>query len=144
MLSVPQGMEALKPPGMNIENLQSGHEMRNVEFNLAKHVKDKKKGFFKHINKWKTKDDVGRLLKGGGTLITEDTEKAELLNAFFSSDFTDKTRHQESLIGETLGKEGREGRREGEGKEGNCGKRGRAGGRKELTFQLSLGQGELG
>lgn len=54
------GMEASRLLRMKIENSQSGNEMSNVEFNLANHVKDNTKGFFKHSNnKRRTKDYVG-------------------------------------------------------------------------------------
>ena len=46
--------------------------------------KDNKKCFFKYGNsKRKTRENVGLLLNEVGTLVTEDTEKAGLLNAFF-------------------------------------------------------------
>lgn len=44
---------------------------------------------------------MGLLLNGAGTLVTEDTEKANVLNAFFVSVFTYKTSPQESLTQET-------------------------------------------
>lgn len=59
-----------------------------TELNLSKDVKSNKKSFRNISNKRKTKNIVGSLLSGGGILITEDTEKAELLNAFFASVFT--------------------------------------------------------
>ena len=69
----------------------------HLELNLARDVKDNKKGFFKHISsKRKTRDNVGPLLNEVGVLVTEDTEKAELLNAFFASVFTTKADPQES------------------------------------------------
>lgn len=102
-------MEALRPLGMNIENLQSGKQMRKEEFNVAKDVKDNKKSFFKHIsNKRKTKDNAGSVLNGGATLVTEDTGNAKILNAFFASVFTDTTRDQESLTGKMARQGGRE------------------------------------
>lgn len=72
-----------------------------TELNLPQDVKSNKKSF-RHIrNKSKTKNIVGSLLSGGETLITEDSQKSVSLKAFFASVFTDKTRHQESLIRET-------------------------------------------
>lgn len=43
------------------------------------------------IKKRKPKDNVGSLLNGGRTMITEDEEKTELLNTFFALVTTDKT-----------------------------------------------------
>jgi len=60
----------------------------HLELNLARDVKDSKKGCFKYISsKRKTRDNVGRLLNEVGALVTEDMEKAELLNALFASVF---------------------------------------------------------
>ncbi|GAB0203352.1 hypothetical protein GRJ2_002800800 [Grus japonensis] len=68
-----------------------------LELKLARDVKDKKKGFFKYMNsKRKTRENVGPLLNEVGALVTEDTEKAELLNAAFASVFAAKASPQES------------------------------------------------
>ncbi|GAB0206587.1 hypothetical protein GRJ2_003124300 [Grus japonensis] len=68
-----------------------------LELNLARDVKDKKKGFFKYISsKRKTKENVGTLLNEVGALVTEEIEKAELVNAAFASVFTAKVDPQES------------------------------------------------
>jgi len=57
----------------------------HLELNLARDVKDNKKGFSKYISsKRKSRDNVEPLLNEVGVLVTEDTEKAELLNAFFA------------------------------------------------------------
>jgi len=72
----------------------------HLELNLARDVKDNKKGFFKYVSsKWKTKEDVGLLLNEVGALVMEDTEKAELLNAYFASVFTAKAGPQDSVLG---------------------------------------------
>jgi len=69
----------------------------HLELNLARDVKDNKKGSFNYISsKWKTRDDVGLLLNEVGALVMEDAEKAELLNAFFASVFSAKASPQES------------------------------------------------
>ncbi|GAB0209948.1 mitochondrial enolase superfamily member 1 [Grus japonensis] len=69
----------------------------HLELNLAGEVKDSKKGFFKYIgSKRKTRENVGPLLNEVGALVEEDTEKAELLNAFFASVFTAKASPQET------------------------------------------------
>ncbi|NXT06727.1 RTJK polymerase, partial [Prunella fulvescens] len=57
----------------------------SLELNLARGVKDNRKGFFKYIaDKTNTRGNVGPLINGEGALVTEDTEKAELLNTFVS------------------------------------------------------------
>jgi len=69
----------------------------HLELKLARDVKDNKKSFFKYISsKRKTRDNVGLLLNEAGALVTEDAEKAELLNAFFASVFTVKAGPQQS------------------------------------------------
>jgi len=69
----------------------------HLELNMVRDVKDNKKGFFNYISsKRKTRGKVGPLLNEVGALVTQDTEKAELLNAFFASVFTAKTGPQAS------------------------------------------------
>lgn len=58
----------------------------HLELNLARDVKDNRKVFFKDISsKRKIGENVAPLLNEVGALVTEDTEKAELQNAFFTS-----------------------------------------------------------
>uniref|UniRef100_K7EZY7 Reverse transcriptase domain-containing protein n=1 Tax=Pelodiscus sinensis TaxID=13735 RepID=K7EZY7_PELSI len=62
-----------------------------MELRLAKDVKDNKKGFYRHVNKKKViREGVRPLMDEGGNLVTDDVGKAEVLNAFFASVFTDK------------------------------------------------------
>ncbi|CAM4566327.1 unnamed protein product [Lepidochelys kempii] len=58
-------------------------------------------------NKKKAKEFVGPLLNEGGNLVTEDVEKANVLNAFFASVFTNKVSSQTAALGIT--KWGRDG-----------------------------------
>jgi len=69
----------------------------HLELKLAKYVKNNKKGFFNYISsKRKAMDNVGPLLNEAGVLVMEDAEMAELLNAFFASEFSAKAGPQES------------------------------------------------
>lgn len=55
----------------------------SLEFNLARAGKDNRKGFFEYTaDKTNSRGRVGPLMNEVGALVTEDTEKAELLNAF--------------------------------------------------------------
>ncbi|CAM4569974.1 unnamed protein product [Lepidochelys olivacea] len=76
----------------------------HLELQLARDVKSNKKGFFRYVsNKKKVKEEesVGPLLKEGGNLVTEDVEKANVLNAFFASVFTNKVSSQTAALGST-------------------------------------------
>ncbi|CAM4592199.1 unnamed protein product, partial [Lepidochelys kempii] len=72
----------------------------HLELQLARDVKSNKKGFFRYVsNKKKVKESVGPLLNEGGNLVTEDVEKANVLNAFFASVFTNKVSSQTTALG---------------------------------------------
>ncbi|CAM5131267.1 unnamed protein product [Natator depressus] len=74
----------------------------HLELQLARDVKSNKKGFFRYVsNKKKVKESVGPFLDEGGNLVTEDVEKANVLNAFFASVFTNKVSSQTTALGST-------------------------------------------
>ncbi|CAM5122712.1 unnamed protein product [Eretmochelys imbricata] len=74
----------------------------HLELQLARDVKSNKKGFFRYVgNKKKAQESVGPLLNEGGNLVTEDVEKAKVLNAFFASVFTNKVSSQTAALGIT-------------------------------------------
>jgi len=76
-----------------------------MELNLTKGFKGYKKVFNKYIgDKRKTRENVGPLLNEKGDLITQEMEKAEVLNAAFASVFTSKIDPWESQGPETNGK----------------------------------------
>ncbi|GAB0199646.1 hypothetical protein GRJ2_002430000 [Grus japonensis] len=62
-----------------------------TEISLARDVKDKKKSFYRYVSdKRRTRENVGPLQNEMGELVTQDMEKAEVLNDFFASVFTGK------------------------------------------------------
>ncbi|GAB0207578.1 mitochondrial enolase superfamily member 1 [Grus japonensis] len=62
-----------------------------TELNLARDVKDNKKSFYRYVSdKRRTRENVGPLWNETGDLVTQGMEKAEVLNEFFASVFTDK------------------------------------------------------
>ncbi|GAB0183119.1 mitochondrial enolase superfamily member 1 [Grus japonensis] len=62
-----------------------------IEISLARDVKDNKKSFYRYVNdKRRTRENVGPPRNEAGELVTQDMEKAEVLNDFFASVFTGK------------------------------------------------------
>ncbi|GAB0209066.1 mitochondrial enolase superfamily member 1 [Grus japonensis] len=62
-----------------------------IEISLARDVKDNKKSFYSYVSdKRRTRENVGPLWNERGDLVTQDMEKAEVLNDFFASVFTGK------------------------------------------------------
>ena len=59
-----------------------------LELNLLSTAGDNKKGFSKYVNnKRRLRENIGLLLAEDGHLTNRDTDKAEMLNAFFVSVF---------------------------------------------------------
>lgn len=76
----------------------SGKAKAHLKLNLAMGKKDNKKDFYMCINsKWKTGESVCLLLNGNGDLMTQDMEKAEMLNTILILIFTGKTSLQQFL-----------------------------------------------
>ncbi|PKU40134.1 hypothetical protein llap_9557 [Limosa lapponica baueri] len=72
-----------------------------AELNLARDVKDNKKNFYSYIrDKGKTREAVGPLRKETGHLVTQNMDKAELLNDFFASLFTGKGSNRTAQVTE--------------------------------------------
>ena len=71
-----------------------------LELKLAAGVKGNKKLFYKYINsKRRTRENLHSLLDEAGNVTTEDEEKADVLNAFFTSVFKRQTGYpQVSLL----------------------------------------------
>lgn len=79
----------------------------HLELNLARDVKGNKKDFYRHMDsRRKTRENVRCLLNGAKGLETKDTEKAEILSAFFALVFTGAIYLQECQVLETVGMSG--------------------------------------
>ena len=60
-----------------------------MELNLARDVKDIKKGFYRYVGRRRqTKKSVPPLMKGNGELASSDIEEAEVLSECLASVFT--------------------------------------------------------
>ncbi|GAB0180270.1 mitochondrial enolase superfamily member 1 [Grus japonensis] len=72
-----------------------------TEINLARDVKDNKKSFYRYVSdKRRMRENVGPLRNETGDLVTQDMEKAEILNDFFASVFTGKSLSHTAQVAE--------------------------------------------
>ncbi|GAB0180622.1 mitochondrial enolase superfamily member 1 [Grus japonensis] len=72
-----------------------------IEISLARDVKDNKKSFYRYVSgKRRTRENVGPLRNETGDLVTQDMEKAEVLNDFFASVFTGKSLSHTAQVAE--------------------------------------------
>ncbi|GAB0187691.1 hypothetical protein GRJ2_001234400 [Grus japonensis] len=63
-----------------------------IEISLARDIKGNKKRFYRYVSdKRRMRENVGPLRNETGDLVTQDMEKAEVLNDFFASVFTGKS-----------------------------------------------------
>jgi len=77
-----------------------------TELNLARDVKANKKAFYRHVSgRRQTRENVGLLWKEAGDLVTQDVEKAEVLNNFFASVFNSKCSSHTVQVAEGKGKD---------------------------------------
>ncbi|GAB0209094.1 mitochondrial enolase superfamily member 1 [Grus japonensis] len=77
-----------------------------IELNLARDVKDNKKSFYRYVSdKRRMRENVGPLRNETGDLVTQDMEKAEVLNDFFASVFTGKCLSHTAQVTEGKGRD---------------------------------------
>ncbi|GAB0190300.1 mitochondrial enolase superfamily member 1 [Grus japonensis] len=77
-----------------------------IEINLSRNVKDNKKSFYRYVSdKRRTRENVGPLRNEMGDLVTQDMEKAEVLNDFFASVFTGKCLSHTAQVTEGKGRD---------------------------------------
>lgn len=72
-----------------------------MQLNLVRDMKGSKKGLCIYIrSEWKTMENGVLLLNGTGNLVTNNMEKAKIINTFFASAFTSNVCLQESEASE--------------------------------------------
>ena len=77
-----------------------------LELNLARDVKNNKKGFFRYIGQQrKMKETVLSVMSETGDLATTDMEKAEVLKKFFASVCTGKGSSHATQFTESKGRD---------------------------------------
>ncbi|GAB0185045.1 mitochondrial enolase superfamily member 1 [Grus japonensis] len=77
-----------------------------IEINLSRDVKGSKKSFYRYVSdKRKSRENVCPLWKAMGDLVTWGMEKAEVLNDFFASAFTDKSSSHTTQVTDGKGRD---------------------------------------
>ena len=76
---------------------------RKYEEKVAENIKDNPKAFWRYVqSNTKTKEKIGVLYDQDGNVCTEDQEKAQLLNNYFCSVFTDENQSQLPVLHQPL------------------------------------------
>jgi len=109
-----------------------------TQLDLVRDVKGNKKAFYRYVSdRRQTRENVGPLQKEAGDLVTQDVEKAEVLNDFFASVFNSKCCSHTARVAE--GKSGDWGNEEpptiGEDRVRDC--------LRNLRVQKSMGHEEM-
>ena len=77
-----------------------------LELNLARGIKGNTKGIYRYVSdKRKTREIVGPRQKETGDLVTQDMEKAEVVNDYFASVFTCKSLSHIAQVPEEKGRD---------------------------------------
>ncbi|GAB0179078.1 mitochondrial enolase superfamily member 1 [Grus japonensis] len=77
-----------------------------IEISLARDVKDNKKSFYRYVSEKRgTRENVGPLRNETGNLVTQDMEKAEVLNNFFALVFSGKCSSHTGQVAEGKGRD---------------------------------------
>ncbi|GAB0203645.1 mitochondrial enolase superfamily member 1 [Grus japonensis] len=77
-----------------------------IEISLARDVKDNKKSFYRCVSdKRRMRENVGPLWNEMGDLVTQDMEKAEVLNDFFASVFNGKCLSHTTQVADSKGRD---------------------------------------
>jgi len=77
-----------------------------IELKLARHVKGNKKIFYRYVSdERKARENVGPLWKEMGDVITQERDKAEVMNNFVASVFTGKCSSHTTQVAEGKGRD---------------------------------------